>query len=486
MRADGSVGAGTAVAVRMPTVVQEHPRGTTVELVHGRGVTPVEHEAESAEIAHPRLPSHRVVAENHCGPVGLVAQEVAQASHLLAVDTAARTVEFRGDEADHAQPAQVIVGQSPPGQEVRAPAVVVRTPDSRGPDCQSAPAAAAREYGRGSDRLPSRCHRTAGTGVWWSHCQREEEPLMTGTSPNAPGTRDASTDANPATEAFLAHRNLLFTVAYEMLGSAADAEDVLQETWLRWAGVDLDTVRDQRAYLVRITTRQSLVRLRTLGRRKESYVGPWLPEPLLTAPDVAEDVALADSVSMAMLLVLETLTPTERAVFVLREVFDVGYDEIADAVGKSPAAVRQIAHRARAHVAARRPRGVVSPAETRDALAAFQRAVETGDLQRLLDILAPDVVLLGDGGGVVQALVRPIVGAGRVGRALTFGLGRVAAAVSMQPAQVNGCPALILRLDGELDTVLAVRVDDGLITGIYAVRNPEKLSRIRHETALRR
>ncbi|MGK8505717.1 RNA polymerase sigma-70 factor [Nocardia asiatica] len=309
---------------------------------------------------------------------------------------------------------------------------------------------------------------------------------MTGTSPNAHGTRDASTDANPATEAFLAHRNLLFTVAYEMLGSAADAEDVLQETWLRWTAVDLDTVRDQRAYLVRITTRQSLVRLRTLGRRKESYVGPWLPEPLLTAPDVAEDVELADSVSMAMLLVLETLTPTERAVFVLREVFDVGYDEIADAVGKNPAAVRQIAHRARAHVAARRPRGVVSPAETRDALAAFQRAVETGDLQRLLDILAPDVVLLGDGGGVVQALARPIVGAGRVSRALTFGLGRVAAAVSMQPAQVNGCPALILRLDGELDTVLTVRVDDGLITGIYAVRNPQKLSRIRHETALRR
>ena len=200
---------------------------------------------------------------------------------------------------------------------------------------------------------------------------------------------------DPATEAFLAHRNLLFTVAYEMLGSAADAEDVLQETWLRWAGVDLGTVRDQRAYLVRITTRQALARLRTLGRRKESYVGPWLPEPLLTAPDVAEDVELADSVSMAMLLVLETLTPTERAVFVLREVFDLGYDEIAEAVDKSPAAVRQIAHRARAHVAARRPRGVVSPAETRDALEAFQRAAETGDLQGLLDILAPDVVAPG-------------------------------------------------------------------------------------------
>src|SRR3954471_13345214 len=152
---------------------------------------------------------------------------------------------------------------------------------------------------------------------------------------------------DPATAAFLAHRNLLFTVAYELLGSAADAEDVLQETWLRWVGVDLDTVRDQRAYLVRIATRQSLTRLRTLGRRKESYVGPWLPEPLLTTPDVADDVELAEHVSMAMLLVLETLTPTERAVFVLREVFDLEYQEIGKAVDKSPAAVRQIAHRSR-------------------------------------------------------------------------------------------------------------------------------------------
>jgi RNA polymerase sigma-70 factor (TIGR02957 family) len=292
--------------------------------------------------------------------------------------------------------------------------------------------------------------------------------------------------ANPATEAFLAHRNLLFTVAYEMLGSAADAEDVLQETWLRWANVDLGTVRDRRAYLVRITTRQALTRLRTLGRRKESYVGPWLPEPLLTAPDVAEDVELADSVSMAMMLVLETLTPTERAVFVLRDVFDVGYDEIAEAVDKSPAAVRQIAHRARAHVAARRPRGVVSAAETRGALDAFQRAVETGDLQGLLDILAPDVVLVGDGGGVKQAVLRPVVGADKVARVLTAGLGRVAAAASLQPVQVNGYPALVLRLDGELDSVVAVRIDDGLVTGLYAVRNPEKLSHMERETALRR
>ena len=288
-----------------------------------------------------------------------------------------------------------------------------------------------------------------------------------------------------ATEAFVAHRNLLFTVAYEMLGSAADAEDVLQETWLRWTGVDLETVRDPRAYLVRATTRQALTRLRTLRRRRESYVGPWLPEPLLTAPDVAEDVELAESLSMAMLMVLETLAPTERAVFVLREVFALAYDEIAEAVDKSPAAVRQIAHRARAHVAERRPRGAVSAAETREALAAFQWAVETGDLQRLFDILAPDVVLLGDGGGLVEAAVSPIVGADKVARVMALGLPRLAEA-SLELAQVNGYPALILRFNGEIDTVTALRIDDGLITGLYAVRNPEKLSHLEKETSLRR
>ncbi|WP_373558695.1 RNA polymerase sigma-70 factor [Streptomyces sp. CS159] len=289
-----------------------------------------------------------------------------------------------------------------------------------------------------------------------------------------------------ATEDFVAHRNLLFTVAYEMLGSAADAEDVLQETWLKWAGVDLGTVRDRRAYLVRITTRQSLNRLRTLGRRKESYVGSWLPEPLLTTPDVAEDVELADSVSMAMMLVLETLAPVERAVFVLREVFDLGYDEIAEAVEKTPAAVRQIAHRARAHVAARRPRGEVTAAESRRALAAFQRAVETGDLQGLLDILSPDVVLLGDGGGIKQAVLRPVVGADKVARLMLGGLVKLPVAVTMDPAQVNGHPSLVIRLDGELDTVVAVHMEAGRIKGLYAVRNPEKLSYMREATVLSR
>ncbi|GAA1134455.1 RNA polymerase sigma-70 factor [Kribbella jejuensis] len=286
-----------------------------------------------------------------------------------------------------------------------------------------------------------------------------------------------------ATEAFVAHRNLLFTVAYELLGSAADAEDVLQETWLRWVGVDLDTVLDQRAYLVRIASRQALQRLRTLGRRKESYVGPWLPEPLLTAPDVAEDVELAESVSMAMLLVLETLRPTERAVFVLREVFGLEYDEIAEAVGKKPDAVRQIAHRARSHVAARRPRGPVSQDETRDALDAFKRAVNTGDLQGLVDILAPDVVFLGDGGGVVQALPRPVVGAEKVARILALAVDHLAQG-TLQETQINGQPALILRFTEEVDTVTVLHVEDGKITALYAIRNPAKHSHLSEENTL--
>ena len=310
---------------------------------------------------------------------------------------------------------------------------------------------------------------------------KHDARTMQSTSPLAHGER-----TDRATEAFIAHRTLLFTVAYELLGSAADAEDVLQETWLRWVGVDLETVRDQRAYLVRITTRQALSQLRTLRRRKESYVGPWLPEPLLTTPDVAEDVELADSVSMAMLLVLETLTPTERAVFVLREVFAVEYDEIAEAVDKSPAAVRQIAHRARAHVAARRPRGAVSAGQTRGALEAFQRAVETGDLRSLFDLLAPDVVFLGDGGGVKQALLRPVAGADQVARLLADGLQRLGARMSVEPVQINGGPALIVRLDGEIENVVAVRIDNGLISGLYIVRNPEKLSRLERETAVSR
>lgn len=287
-----------------------------------------------------------------------------------------------------------------------------------------------------------------------------------------------------ATDTFVAHRNLLFTVAYEMLGSAADAEDVLQETWLRWVKVDLERVQDPRAYLVRITTRQALNRLRSMTRRKEAYVGQWLPEPLITAPDVAEDVELSESLSMALMCVLETLSPTERAVFVLREVFDVDYDEIAAAVEKSPDAVRQIAHRARRHVDARRPRRTASASETRAAVESFRHALETGDLQGLLDVLAPDVVLVSDGGGIKQAAMRPVVTADKVARFIFGGIAKFTVTFDCEPTEVNGSPALVLHVNGEMDGVLAVRVEDGRISGMYYVRNPEKLTRVGAETRL--
>ncbi|WP_369030189.1 RNA polymerase sigma-70 factor [Streptomyces adonidis] len=289
---------------------------------------------------------------------------------------------------------------------------------------------------------------------------------------------------DPATEAFVAHRDLLFTVAYEMLGSAADAEDVLQEAWLRWAEVELAEVRDPRAYLVRITTRQALNRLRTLKRRKESYVGPWLPEPLLTAPDVAEDVVLSESLSLALMFVLETLSPTERAVFVLHEVFDFGYEDIAAVIDKSPSATRQMAYRARKHVDARRPRTPVSPEETRAALDSFQRALATGDLQGLLDVLAPDVVFVSDGGGLRMAALKPVVGVDKVLRYMAGSAGKAGGTLTGEPTTVNGNPGLVLRVDGVIDGVLAVRMEDDRITGLYYVRNPEKLTRVESETSL--
>lgn len=289
-----------------------------------------------------------------------------------------------------------------------------------------------------------------------------------------------------ATDTFVAHRNLLFTVAYEMLGSATDAEDVLQETWLRWVDVDLTKVRERRAYLVRITTRQALNRLRTLQRRKEDYVGQWLPEPLLTSPDVAEDVLLAESVSMALLVVLESLSPTERAVFVLRESFGFPYDEIAGAVEESPDAVRQIAHRARSHVKARRPRQPASPAQTRTALEAFKVSVETGDVQALMDVLAPDVVVLADGGGIKQAVPNPVRGADKVSRLFVGGLRKAGGTLAASHMTVNGHPALRVTMDGDLDGVFTALVLGGQIAGIYYVRNPHKLSRVDAEIALAR
>jgi RNA polymerase sigma-70 factor (TIGR02957 family) len=288
-----------------------------------------------------------------------------------------------------------------------------------------------------------------------------------------------------STDVFARHRNLLFTVAYEMLGSAADAEDVVQETWLRWSAVDQSTVRDPRAYLVRIVTRQSLNRLRTLSRRREDYVGEWLPEPLRTGADVADDVELAESISMAMLTVLETLSPVERAVFVLREVFDVPHAEVAETLDKTPAAVRQIAHRAREHVRARRPRTPVSPSEHSLVLERFVAAVQGGDVGELLEVLAPDVVLVADGGGLVAAARRPIEGAEGVVRVLS-GFAALAPSATLEVVVLNGTPAIRIALEGEADTAVSVVVEDGRISRIYAVRNPHKLRRIEEETLLTR
>ncbi|MFJ1549367.1 RNA polymerase sigma-70 factor [Streptomyces sp. NPDC088246] len=284
---------------------------------------------------------------------------------------------------------------------------------------------------------------------------------------------------------FVAHRSLLFTVAYEMLGSAADAEDVLQESWLRWADVDQTQVSDARAYLVRVVTRQALNRLRTLSRSREDYVGEWLPEPLLTSPDVAEDVELAESVSIAMLTVLETLGPTERAVFVLREVFEMPYGEIAEATGKSAAAVRQIGRRAREHVAARRPRVQVSRSEQQAVVERFLGALRTGQLQQLMEIMAPDVVLIADGGGVAAAALAPIHGAGPVAKVLARANRVEVAAFEATTVWLNGAPAGRIDVDGEPAAVSLV-MENGRVTQIYLVRNPQKLTRLDEPAELAR
>ncbi len=284
-------------------------------------------------------------------------------------------------------------------------------------------------------------------------------------------------------DSFLSHRNLLFTVAYEMLGSAVDAEDVVQETWLRWVAVDHDSVEHPRAYLVQIATRLALNRLRTVSRRREEYVGSWLPEPILTSPDVAEDVELAESVSIAMLTVLETLRPTERAVFVLREVFDTPYHEIAEVTGKTPSAVRQIAHRARDHVAERRPRIEVEPAEQLLVIERFLAAVSTGVLEGLMEVLAPDVVSIADGGGLAPALRKPVAGAQLLAEYMVRFSETPGFVVTR--TWMNGMPAV--RADfGDVTAVMSLVVEAGRITRIYAINNPEKLGHIERLAELAR
>jgi RNA polymerase sigma-70 factor (ECF subfamily) len=281
-------------------------------------------------------------------------------------------------------------------------------------------------------------------------------------------------------ERFTALRPLLFTIAYEILGTATESDDVLQESYLRWAEVDLTRVTDTKAYLAQLVTRQALNALRAQSRRREDYVGPWLPEPLLVdTTDAAADVVLAESVSMAMMVVLETLTPDERAVFVLREVFGFGHDEIATAIGRSSAAVRQMAHRAREHVQARRKRFTpVDPRTSAELTTRFFAAAATGDLEGLVSMLAPDVVWTADSDGKVSAARRPVSGAVNVAK-LIMGLVRLGGeAGRVEPAVYNNTPALLTYLGDELAGVILVEFTDGKVTNFYAMRNPEKLATV--------
>ena len=295
-------------------------------------------------------------------------------------------------------------------------------------------------------------------------------------------------DESDATRVFDEHRELLVGVAYRILGRVSDAEDVVQETWLRWAKVDPAEVADPRAFLVRVTTRLAIDRLRRVKARRESYVGPWLPEPLLTGCDVAEDVALAESVSMAMLVVLETLSPLERAVFVLREAFAMPYAEIAEILGRSEVAVRQLARRARDHVRERGHRFETDQATRQRVTERFLAAATNGDLDALMEVLAPEVTLVGDGGGRALAPLRPIRGADKVARFLVaiqrpehiarfFGTTgpEVAPHLDVRIAQVNGGPGIVVTYKDTPVTILVLDVLGGVVQTIHLVANPEKL-----------
>jgi RNA polymerase sigma-70 factor, ECF subfamily len=283
-------------------------------------------------------------------------------------------------------------------------------------------------------------------------------------------------------ERFALLRPLLFTIAYEILGSATESDDVLQDSYLRWATVDLSTVRDTKSYLAQLVTRQALNALRADARRREDYVGPWLPEPLLLEDqDPSADVVLAESVSMAMLVLLETLSPDERAVFVLREVFGFEYGEISEAVGKPAATVRQVAHRARAHVRARRRRfAPVDPEQNARITAEFMAAASNGDVATVMSMLAPDVVWTADGGGKASAARRPVVGAEKVAAAVIgiVRIGKRMADVRIEMATCNSAPAVLLYLAGQLEGVFTVEIADGKITNFYAIRNPDKLTAV--------
>ncbi|WP_308297196.1 RNA polymerase sigma-70 factor [Streptomyces sp. UNOB3_S3] len=282
-------------------------------------------------------------------------------------------------------------------------------------------------------------------------------------------------------DVFEEHRATLGAVAYRMLGRFADAEDVVQEAWLRWSAADREDVRDPRGYLVRVTTRLALDRLRLAQTRRETYVGPWLPEPVATdfgatVPDTAERAVLADTVSLALLVVLESLSPLERAVFVLREAFGFPYADIAEAIDRSEAAVRQLAGRARRHVAERRPRFDTGTARRRELTERFLAAAAGGSVEDMLALLAPGVRLVGDSGGKAKGPLRVLESADKVARFLLAIAARPLPEAEVRVVEVNGGPAVLLLSRGLPDSVVSVETADGLIMEIHVMRNPDKLT----------
>ncbi|MEV6212360.1 RNA polymerase sigma-70 factor [Kitasatospora sp. NPDC051914] len=292
-------------------------------------------------------------------------------------------------------------------------------------------------------------------------------------------------DAGAGQDPYLEHRRLLFATAYRMLGSVTDAEDVLQDTWLSWSTADRDAIRHPKAYLVRTVTNLSLNRLTCARATRESYVGPWLPEPLLTSPDIASEAELADSVSTAMLVVLETLSPVERAVFLLREVFGYSHAEIAETLERPEPTVRQIAHRARSHVQARRPRFDADPDRRRQITARFLQACSGGDLNAMMELLAPDVTAWSDGGGRITAARRPLHGTDHVARWLLGFLAKPElAALTMEPAVINGELGILATLDGHTIGALSFDLADGRLQNLRFQVNPDKLSGLTPDNSL--
>jgi RNA polymerase sigma-70 factor (TIGR02957 family) len=294
-------------------------------------------------------------------------------------------------------------------------------------------------------------------------------------------TVDAMTDDQ---QTFADHRNLLFSIGYRILGSAADAEDVVQDAWFKWSADDRSQVSDPKAYLARIVSNLSMERLRSTRRQRETYVGPWLPEPILTEADASEGVATAESVSMAMLVVLETLSPLERAVFVLKEVFAFSYAEIAEALERSESAVRQAGHRAREHVQARRPRFEADRVKKREATERFFAATAGGDINALMELLAPEVTLWTDGGGKVRQAMRPIIGAVNVARWIAGNVKRPYEGVEIgemtaELVDINGGPGIVMSGAGRIIATITVDLDaDGRIATVHNVANPDKLRAI--------